>query len=371
MMEKEIASTNALKVFYCYARKDSILRDELEKHLAPLRQGGLITTWYDREILPGQNWEQEINRHLNSADIVLLLVSPSFIHSNYCYGIEMRRALERHQKKEIIVIPVILRPVEWEDTPMKALQALPTDGKPITLWRNRDEAFRDVVMGVGRVARAHYHNQRTYETITNMRPGPHSLEPQLIYQLATNEKAAFSDPLTHQSTYDWSEGKWPDRSFNFSDGAFHIKVQEQGKFVASFAHASNLSDFALQVEMTLMEGDGGGIVFRGGEKNPHGYRFFVGRNGSDLVYDSSTLWEDSKVIIHTSRNYSLSVVAYKAFLFLYLNAQCVASVKNNFARSGWIGMMGVAFADHTHVTFRRLQIWDLSSLDTLKGYFQE
>lgn len=141
-------STRALKIFYCYARKDKALRDELENHLEPLRRSGQVITWHDREIQPGMEWKREIDTHLNTSDIVLLLISPNFIHSDYCYGVEMRRALERHEAGQTRIIPIILRPVDWKSTPISELQVLPTEGRPITKWRNRDDAFQDVVKGI-------------------------------------------------------------------------------------------------------------------------------------------------------------------------------------------------------------------------------
>jgi len=146
-----VASMRTIKIFYCYARKDKALRDELEKHLEILKHLGLITPWYDREIQPGVEWKREIDRHLNTADIVLLLISADFMHSTYCYGTEMRRALERHEAGEARVLPIILRPVDWKGTPISELQALPAEGKAITKWTNRDEAFEDVARGIRKV----------------------------------------------------------------------------------------------------------------------------------------------------------------------------------------------------------------------------
>jgi hypothetical protein len=148
MLFTEVEQTQVIKIFYCYAREDKALRDELDKHLGALKRLGQITTWYDRKILPGVEWKREIDTHLNTSDIVLLLVSSHFISSDYCYGIEMRQALERHTAGEAHVIPIILRPVDWKETPIGDLQVLPTDGKPITRWRNRDEAFHSVTQGI-------------------------------------------------------------------------------------------------------------------------------------------------------------------------------------------------------------------------------
>jgi WD40 repeat protein len=144
------------KLFYCYAhaRRDKTLQDQLAKQLAPLKHLGLIAEWSDRDILAGQSWQQEIDQRLNTADIILLLISPDFIASNYCYSVEMKRALKRHEAGEARVIPIILRPVDWQVLPIGELQALPTGGKPITMWEKREKAFLDVAQGIRRVIEA-------------------------------------------------------------------------------------------------------------------------------------------------------------------------------------------------------------------------
>lgn len=150
---------NPIKIFYCYAHEDRALRDELEKHLGALKRSGRITTWYDREIAPGDEWENKIHERLNTADMVLLLVSPDFIDSDYCWGIEMQRALARRQSEQIAVLPIILRPVFWKGTPIATLQLLPSEGKAITAWSDRDAAFEDVANGIYEVVEA-LHMQR-------------------------------------------------------------------------------------------------------------------------------------------------------------------------------------------------------------------
>src|SRR6266446_4992030 len=134
-----------IKLFYCYARKDKPLRDELEIHLSWLKRRYQLTNWHDHEILPGEEWEQAIDENLNTAHLILLLISPDFMASDYCFSKEMRRALERHKEGTCRVIPIILRPTYWEDAPFSSLQLLPTDAIPITRWPDRDEAFHDVV----------------------------------------------------------------------------------------------------------------------------------------------------------------------------------------------------------------------------------
>src|SRR5947209_13963155 len=145
----------AVKIFFCYAHEDEVLLNQLKRHLKPLQREGLIDIWYDRDINAGTEWEQEIKKHLNEAQIILLLISPDFLDSEYCYSIEMKWAIERHERGEAYVIPIILRHVYWQGT-LGKLQALPTDTKPILdrYWHTIDEAFYDVAEGIRKVIRA-------------------------------------------------------------------------------------------------------------------------------------------------------------------------------------------------------------------------
>lgn len=138
-----------VKIFFCYSHEDEELLNKLKAHLKPLQRQGLIDIWYDRDISAGTKWEKEIDKHLNEANIILLLVSPDFINSDYCYGVEMQRALERDKSGEARVIPIILRPVYWQDV-LGNLQALPTDAKPVmsSNWQYQDEAFFNIIEGI-------------------------------------------------------------------------------------------------------------------------------------------------------------------------------------------------------------------------------
>lgn len=145
-------SKNDIEVFYSYCHKDEPLRDQLENHLSALKRKGVISGWHDRSISGGTEWEGQIDEHLESAGIILLLVSSDFLASNYCFDIEMTRAIARHDAGEARVIPVILRACDWTDTPFSKLQAFPKDGKAVTSWPNVDEAFTDVAKGIRKVA---------------------------------------------------------------------------------------------------------------------------------------------------------------------------------------------------------------------------
>ncbi|MBD2100101.1 eIF2A-related protein, partial [Leptolyngbya sp. FACHB-261] len=145
-----LGQSGAIEVFFSYAREDEALRDELAKHLSTLQREGVITAWHDREIIAGGELDRELDQHLNTAQIILLLASADFFASDDLYNIQLKRALERHQAGEARVIPVLLRPVDWENTPLGKLQPLPRNGEPITRWTNQDQAFLEVAQGIRR-----------------------------------------------------------------------------------------------------------------------------------------------------------------------------------------------------------------------------
>ncbi|WP_228038526.1 toll/interleukin-1 receptor domain-containing protein [Nostoc sp. LEGE 12450] len=140
----------SLRLFFSYSHKDETLRDELAKHLTILEWEGVISSWHDRKILPGEEWDRQINDNLNTADIILLLISSDFLFSKYCRDVEVKKAIERHHAGEACVIPVILRSVDWSGAPFAKLQALPKNAEPVVSgnWHNQDEAFTNVAKGI-------------------------------------------------------------------------------------------------------------------------------------------------------------------------------------------------------------------------------
>jgi formylglycine-generating enzyme required for sulfatase activity len=160
----------ATEVFFSYAHHDEPLRNELAKHLRLMERQGVIAAWHDRQIPAGSEWAGTIDAHLQTAHIILLLVSADFLASNYCYDIEMRQAMARHEAGEARVIPIILRPVDWHSARFGKLQALPKDGRPVTSWLNRDEAFVDIARGIRSVA------EGAVSSLAPARPDP-AVEP--------------------------------------------------------------------------------------------------------------------------------------------------------------------------------------------------
>jgi hypothetical protein len=140
--------TEPIELFYSYSHLDEKLRIVLEKHLSILKRNNTITGWNFRKIGAGKEWEKQIDEHLRSAKIILLLISANFLDSDYCYDVELKLAMERHEKGDARVIPIILHAVDWKGSPFEKLNALPTNTKPISSWKNRNEAFKDVAVGI-------------------------------------------------------------------------------------------------------------------------------------------------------------------------------------------------------------------------------
>ncbi len=164
-----------VKLFISYSHKDEALRDELVKHLTLLEQRGVIKAWHDRNIDAGDEWADEIDENLNQAQVILLLISADFLASRYCRDIEMKRAMERHEAGEAIVIPVILRDVDWQDAPFGTLQALPTGGEPVENWPSRDKAFADIARGIRK--RVEKLTGKSFESTIKDKADAHEPEP--------------------------------------------------------------------------------------------------------------------------------------------------------------------------------------------------
>jgi len=143
-----------VRLFYSYSHEDEALRDELAKHLSVLKRQGVISEWHDRRIGAGDEWKGAIDKNLEEAQVILLLVSSSFLASDYCWDVETKRAVERHDRGEAKVIPVILRPCDWQGAPFAKIQGLPKDAKAVTTWANKDEALTYVVKGIRRAVEA-------------------------------------------------------------------------------------------------------------------------------------------------------------------------------------------------------------------------
>ncbi len=145
--QPQSTSPSPVRVFIAYSHEDEDLREELDRHLANLKRQDKIQAWHRGAIEAGAEWDAAIKQQLETAQIILLLISAHFIASNDCYDL-LQQALQRHSAGTARVIPVILKPTDLRGSPFSHLSSLPTDGRPITLWHNRDEAFLNVVDGI-------------------------------------------------------------------------------------------------------------------------------------------------------------------------------------------------------------------------------
>jgi hypothetical protein len=140
-----------LKLFIIYSHLDESYIEQFKKHIAPLKDNGLIEEWYDRKILPGEDYQNRIDNNLEDADIICLFISANFLDSPSCKK-EKKKALELRKKKVISVIPIILSPCGWlDDKDISKPLALPTDGKPVSSFQNMDEAWLDVYNGLKKI----------------------------------------------------------------------------------------------------------------------------------------------------------------------------------------------------------------------------
>lgn len=141
----------AVNLFFCYAHEDEGLQSELSGHLSSLRRQGLIKDWNHFDIKAGQDRRKEVATFLKNAHIILLLVSPDFMKSDYYHGFEMKRAMERHNKGEAKVIPILLRSVDIIGAPFASLQMLPRGERAVKSWGDRDEAYTNIVLEIRKV----------------------------------------------------------------------------------------------------------------------------------------------------------------------------------------------------------------------------
>ena len=141
-----------LKVFLSYAHEDEAMKEQLDKNLIMLKRSNQIDVWEDRKITAGMEWDQSITKALAEADIILLLISTDFNNSEYIWNKELKTALERHEKNEARVIPVILRTCDWSQSPYAKLLALPVGAKPISSFPDADVAYTDIAKGIRMVA---------------------------------------------------------------------------------------------------------------------------------------------------------------------------------------------------------------------------
>jgi len=154
LLNFSLSIMKTVSLFYSYSRIDEPFRIKLEEHLAVLRRENIIREWHDNMILPGEEWDESIKKKLEEADVIMLLVSSSFLASDYINNVEIKKAIERHNKNEAIIIPIICRECDWENSILGKFQALPKNAKPINLWHDEDASYNNIVKGLRRIIKS-------------------------------------------------------------------------------------------------------------------------------------------------------------------------------------------------------------------------
>lgn len=156
------------KGFVAYSKADSSDVDRLMVHLKGLEYQGLIQTWYDRHIVPGEEWDAKIRDELAAADVVIFCVSADLLATDYVQRIEIPKAISRHERGEATVIPVILRKCAWEGSALGKLQGIPTKGQTVQDYARNgdpDDVWAEVTAAVGDAVRSRQealdHNRST------------------------------------------------------------------------------------------------------------------------------------------------------------------------------------------------------------------
>jgi internalin A len=140
-----------LRLFLSYSHKDAGLRDVFQENLALLEQDGLLEWWFDGKILPSAEWDKEIRSELEKADIIVFLVSTTFLNSKYIRGVEMTRAVERRKASETELVSVILEDCVWKEREFTKYQLVQPGGKPVRGWNRHRNAFNDVEKALRKV----------------------------------------------------------------------------------------------------------------------------------------------------------------------------------------------------------------------------
>ncbi|MCC3798781.1 toll/interleukin-1 receptor domain-containing protein [Vibrio parahaemolyticus] len=225
--------SEVVELFFSYCHKDEDYRNEMEVHLSLLKRQGVISTWHDRRIVVGSEIDADINTHLESANVIVLLVSPYFLASDYCYEKEMARAMERHNTGEAVVIPVILHPCDWHGAPFGKLLATPTDGKPISMYANQHEAFAIISK----------HIREAVESISVSHISTPQLQPKPSLSVPHDNSVRSSNLRVKRPFSDHEKDEFIDASFEYVARYFEGSLKElesrYSHLQAKFRHVDN------------------------------------------------------------------------------------------------------------------------------------
>jgi len=199
-----------MKLFISYAHEDEAHKKNLQMHLAGLKYAKLIDEWNDREIMPGEKWDDAIKKNLQDSDVVLFLVSPYFMGSSYINDVEINRTIERYNQGEVRIIPVIVEPCEWTLLPLKDFQALPKNAKAISEWDNQHTAYADVAKQLRHLLEFMQTEKKSVSNTTDTSPDntipPVSKPSQVPTQIPVEKLDELSDMIAMDRVEDAIDG---------------------------------------------------------------------------------------------------------------------------------------------------------------------
>lgn len=140
-----------VRIFVSYSHKDEAHRVAFHEAVDVLHRRNLVSEWFDGKIVPGKAFEPELFHQLSRAEIAVLLLSPSYVASEFCWGRELKAALEQREHRDMRVVGVLVRPVHLEGTEICRHKLLPKDKRAVTTWTLEDEAWEDVCKGLEQV----------------------------------------------------------------------------------------------------------------------------------------------------------------------------------------------------------------------------
>ncbi len=283
-----------ISVFISYSHQDEALRDELQLHLEVLRRDGIIDIWHDRSLLAGQEFGSMIDERLNDAQIIVLLISHHFLASQYCYEIELERALQRHQEGSAHVIPVILSECDWRSTPIKKLVVLPKDGKPLTKYPDKNEAFLEVVQDIRTVAQGMGGVKRENPELSfvshkeGIQPIIRSSNLRVKRQFKDHDRDRFlHDTFDYMAKY--FEGSLAELSERNQEIETSFRKVDSNKFDAAiYRNGEKVSSCQIRIDANSPFGGSAGIAYSAdGRPNSHHDMLYVGEGDQTLFMKTS------------------------------------------------------------------------------------
>jgi hypothetical protein len=195
--------------------------------------------------------------------------------------------------------------------------------------------------------------------------------PQEIYTQVTSRQPDFSDPLSQQDTNTWVNFNAPTISCFFMQGAYHALDTKGPSYSICPATNSNFSNFAYQVQMKLLRGDGGGLLFRMDIKHNLYYRFVIHRDGKYILYANHSVSPETVVAGGSSNviqaamsklpspSFTATIIAFDSYIYLYFNGQFLAKANDDTVGSGSIGVGPISDGSLTETEFSNVKVWIL------------